>query len=146
VLSVRSGRVQPGIIESATQRLGRGTQTSVILGIESTKRCFDSWTDPDNSFFHAWAHQCDPKMTAKDQLRPAPRRRTARVRGTVPLHPFHRRRRRIEDLRPIRARSIVLLHLTPETRRSPFMDVSFMEIRSGADPFATVMTSVLPRN
>ncbi len=73
MLSVQSGRVQLGIIESATQSLGWWTQTSEILGIESTKRCFDSWTDPDNSLFYAWAHQCDPKVTSKEQLRPARR-------------------------------------------------------------------------
>ncbi len=40
----------------------------------------------------------------------------------------------------------MLLHLTLETRRLPFVDVSFMEIRSGADSFATVMNSVLLRS
>jgi hypothetical protein len=70
------------------------------LGIESTKGCFDSLADPDNSFFYARAQERNPKAAAKEQSRPARRRRTARVGGAVDLHPFHCRRRRIENMAP----------------------------------------------
>jgi hypothetical protein len=83
------------------------------LGIKSTKGCFDSLADPDNSFFYARTQERNPKATAKEQLRLARRRRTARMSGAVKFHSFHRRPCRIEVIHPIRAKLFVLLHLNP---------------------------------
>src|ERR1700736_2299582 len=105
-------------------------QTGQILSVKSAKRCFNSLADPDNSFFHTRTQERNPKVTAKEQSRPPPRRRTARVGGAVQLRSLHRRHCRIEDIRSIRAKSVVLLHLTLRTRGSPCVDVSFTEMRS----------------
>jgi hypothetical protein len=103
------------------------------LGIKSTKRRFDRWADANDSFFHAWTKERDPKMTAKEQPRPTRGRGTARMRSTVKVHPFHRRRCWIKDRRPIRTKPILLLHLTIKTRHSPRLDVGFMkEARAGS--------------
>jgi len=101
------------------------------LGIESTKRRFDGLANADNSFFDAWTQERNPKATAKEQPRPARRRWTARMRRTVKVHPFHRRRCRIKDMRPIRTNPFVLLHITLKTHTSPRLDVGFMEKSGG---------------
>jgi len=80
-------------MESATQRLGRWTQTSEILRVESAKRGFDRLADADDSFFHAWTKKRDPKVAAKEQPRPARRRGTTRMRRAVKFHSLHRRGR-----------------------------------------------------
>jgi hypothetical protein len=76
-------------------------QTSEILRVESAKRGFDRWTDADNPFFDARTEKRYPKMTAQKQLGPARGRGTARMRCTIKLHPFHRRRGRIQDSRSV---------------------------------------------
>jgi hypothetical protein len=103
------------------------TQTRKILSIESAKGRFDGRADADNSFFHTRTQESNPKVTAKEQPRPARRRWTARMPSTVKVHPFRRRHCRIQQLRAIRAKRLVLLHLTLKTRNSPRLDVGFIE-------------------
>jgi hypothetical protein len=97
------------------------------LGIEGAKRGFDSLSDADNSFFHARTKERNPKMTAKEQLRPARRRGTARVRRAVTFHPFHRYHYWIKDLLLSWTKPVVLFHPTLKTRTYPRLDVGFME-------------------
>lgn len=115
------------MIKCTTVWLHWWTQTRKILSIESAKRRFDRRADADNSFFHTRTPESNPKVTAKEQPRPARRRWTARMLSTIKVHPFHRRRCRIQHLCPIRAKRLVLLHLTLKTRNSPGLDVSFIE-------------------
>jgi len=78
--------------------MGGRTQAGRILRIKSAKRGFDGLPDADNSFFHARTQERNPKVTAKEQLRPARRRGTARMRLAVKFHPFHRYDGRIKGL------------------------------------------------
>ncbi len=81
--------------------MGRWTQSGQILGIKGAKRGVDRLPEADNSFFHARTQERNPKLTAKEQLRPARRRGTPRMRRAITFHPFHRYRCWIKDLLPI---------------------------------------------
>src|SRR4029077_14876693 len=91
-----SGSVRSGIVKTSTQAMGGRTQAGRILRIKSAKRGFDGLPDADNSSFHARTQERNPKVTAKEQLRPARRRGTARMRLAVKFHPFHRYHGRIK--------------------------------------------------
>src|SRR5260370_5967706 len=92
------GRVQSGIVKTSAQAVGRWTQSGQILGIEGAKRSVDRLPEADNSFFHARTQERNPKLAAKEQLRPARRRGTPRMRRAITFHPFHRYRYWIKDL------------------------------------------------
>lgn len=98
ILDPDSGRIQSGIVKTSAQAVGWRTQSGQILRIEGAKRGFDGLADPDNSFFHARTQERNPKVTAKEQLRPTRRRGTARMRRAVTFHPFHRYHCWIKDL------------------------------------------------
>src|SRR5437667_12350706 len=92
------GRVRSGIVKTSAQAVGRWTQSGQILGIKGAKRGVDRLPEADNSFFHARTQERNPKLTAKEQLRPARRRGTPRMRRAITFHPFYRYRCWIKDL------------------------------------------------
>jgi hypothetical protein len=123
----------------------RRAQTRKILGVKSAKRRFDRWTDADNSFFDARTQERNPKVTAKEQSRPARRRRTAGICRAVKLQPFHCRHRWIENIVRI-CSAPVLFHFTIKTRNSPSLDVSFTQKRNVAIAFQSGEELDLPLN
>jgi hypothetical protein len=122
-----SGRVQSGIVKTSAQAAGRRTQSGEILRIKGAKRGVDRVPDADNSFFHGRTQERNPKLTAKEQLRPTRRRGTDRMRRAVTFHPFHRYRCWIEDLVFIWTKPVDLFHPTLRTRIYPRLDVGLME-------------------
>src|SRR5207237_6175517 len=95
------GRFRSGVVTTSAQGAGRWTQSGQILGIKGAKRGVDRLPEADNSFFHARTQERNPKLTAKEQLRPARRRGTPRMRRAITFHPFERYRCWIKDLLPI---------------------------------------------
>jgi len=120
-----SGRVQFGIVKTSAQAVGWWTQSGQILRIKGAKRGVDRVPDADNSSFHRRTQERNPKVTAKEQLRPTRRRGTARMRRAVTFHPFRRYHCWIKDLVFIWTKPVVLLHPTHKTRTSPRLDVGF---------------------
>ena len=107
-----SGRVQSGIVKTSAQAVGRRTQSGEILRIKGAKRGVDRVSDADNSFFDGRTQERNPKLTAKEQLRPTRRRGTARMRRAVTFHPFYRFHRWIEDPVFIWTKPVDLSHPT----------------------------------
>src|SRR4029453_17887536 len=71
-----------------------GLEKLQVLRIESAERRFHARSNPDDPLLHTRPKECNPKITAAGQLRPAQRRGTAGMSQRVRIHFLHCRERR----------------------------------------------------
>ena len=111
------------------ERLVRRPQPSKILPIECAERFRHSWPNPDDAFFRTSPKQCDPQITAKQQLGAAHCGWAAGVSRVVMAHLVHHRGWIIDDAPPTGSMT-VFVHLGSTTRGCGKLDVIFCSSNS----------------
>ena len=95
---------------STVAYLSGRSQASQILRVKCTQSGCNSGPNANDSFFHAWAKQCDPKLAANKQSGLAYGRRAPGMSLAIQLHLFHRHQRIVHDVAFTRIVAIVALH------------------------------------
>jgi hypothetical protein len=97
------------------------------LSVECAQGGFNRLANSDDAFLYARTKKSHPELTPIKQLRSPSRGRTARMRGAVTLHSFHRRQGRIPNEMPSPVEAVIRLHPTLKTSRPAGPDVLFCE-------------------
>jgi hypothetical protein len=128
-------------------RLNCWTQASQVLRIKRVQGCCDSRSDPNDSFFHAWAKQRDPKLTADKQCWTPHGRRTAWMSHAIKVHLFHRCRCIIHGATDRRNLTVIFLHLCIERMavRDWMWSISYSRDRGRGTPPEGVRVGVRRR-
>jgi hypothetical protein len=95
---------------STVAHLSRRSQASQILCVKCTQSGCNSGSNADDSCFHAWAKQRDPKLAANKQSGLPNGRRAPGMSLAIQLHLFHRHQRMVHDVVSTRIAAVVVLH------------------------------------
>ena len=95
---------------STVAYLRRRSQASQILRVKCTQSGCNSGSNADDSCFHAWAKQRDPKLAANKQSGLPNGRRAPGMSLAIQLHLFHRHQRIVHSVASTRIVAVVFLH------------------------------------